>query len=149
MTTVSLRSPSPPRLHVVHGGADGADHATHPTLHGTFRSPQGRSGRLTGSLRLERLLITPHGAFVCGVVTGHLLSPVGDVVAAASRRVTAAADLVHDGGRTTAHVRPFDLDMIGIPVRVAAFSLEPTSAVAGDGPTGTGAGPDSTRGGGN
>jgi hypothetical protein len=130
MSTVSLPPPSPPRLRLV--PADHTGPTAHPAIEGTFRSPEGRCGRLTGSLRMERLLITPHGTFVCGVVTGHLRRPAGEVFAVASRAVTAAADLVHEGGRTTARVRPFDLDLIGIPVRVAAFSLEPTSAVATD-----------------
>jgi hypothetical protein len=100
---------------------------------GTFRSPEGRRGWLIGSLRLERLLLTPHGAFVSGVVTGHLHSDAGGVVAVASRPVTTAADVLHAEGRTTARVRPFELDMIGIPVHVAAFSLEPTLGIADDG----------------
>ena len=142
MTTVSTTRPEP-HLHLVEPGA-GEDDVSHTPIEGSFRSPDGRSGRLTGSLRLERLLITPHGAFVSGVVTGHLRTPQGDVVAVASRAVTAEADLRHDGGRTTATVRPFDLDMIGIPVRVAAFSLEPTAAVAADGPAADGPLPGAT-----
>jgi hypothetical protein len=133
MTTVSPARANP-RLHLVPHGADGAQKASHPRVEGTFRSPEGRCGRLVGSLRLDRLLITPQGTFVSGVVTGHLRSAAGELVGVASRTVTTAADLVHDGGRTTARVRPFDLDLIGIPVRVAAFSLEPTVAVATDAP---------------
>ena len=132
MTTASPTRPQP-RLHLVDAAVD-ADDSTHTSIEGSFRSPDGRSGRFTGSLRLERLLITPHGSFVSGVVTGHLRTPHGDVVAVASRAVTTEADLRHDGDGTTATVRPFDLDMIGIPVRVAAFSLEPTVAVAADSP---------------
>ena len=133
MTTVSPAR-FHPRLQLVPHGVDGAQDASHPRVEGTFRSPDGRCGRLIGSLRLDRLLITPQGTFVSGVVTGHLRSTAGELVGVASRMVTTAADLLHDGGRTTARVRPFDLDLIGIPVRVAAFSLEPTVAVATDAP---------------
>lgn len=130
----------PPRLRLVGDGLDPAELPSpvaapaHPSIDGTFRSPEGRCGRLTGSLRMERLLITPHGTFVCGVVTGHLRTPDGAVVAVASTPVTAAADLVHEDGRTAAHVHAFDIEMIGIPVRVTGFVLEPTLAVAVDGP---------------
>ena len=137
MTTVSPARDHP-RLHLVSTGVDGTDDAGHPRVGGTFRSPDGRCGRLTGSLRLDRLLITSQGTFVSGVVTGHLRTTGGELVGVASRAVTTAADLAHDGGRTTAHVRPFDLDLMGIPVRVAAFSLEPTAAVASDAPAGAG-----------
>lgn len=134
MTTVSPTRDHP-RLHLV---STGVDDEGHPRVEGTFRSPDGRCGRLIGSLRLDRLLITPHGTFVSGVVTGHLRSTAGELVGVASRAVTTAADLAHDDGRTTVHVRPFELDLMGIPVRVAAFSLEPTAAVAADAPAGGG-----------
>jgi hypothetical protein len=133
MSTASLPRRPQPRLHLVGGVGPSAD-LTHPRLEGTFRSPEGRRGTLTGSLRLERLLITPQGTFVSGVVSGHLRDAGGRVLAVASRSVTTAADLVQEGGRTTARVRPFELDLIGIPVHVAAFSVDPTLAVAADAP---------------
>jgi hypothetical protein len=77
------------------------------------------------------LLITPHGAFVSGVVTGELTTSDGDPIGRDTRPITTAADLRRSEGRTVAVVRAFEVDMIGIPVRVASFTLDPGIAHPG------------------
>ncbi|MFW5469098.1 hypothetical protein ACOCJ4_03535 [Knoellia sp. CPCC 206435] len=78
---------------------------------------------MTGQLRLQRLVITPRGAFVTGVFTGELHEPDGTLVGVDSRRCTVPADLERrDGGLRTV-VRPMQLDLMGITVHVRAFTL--------------------------
>jgi hypothetical protein len=94
-------------------------------LTGTFRSPRGDEGVMTGHLRLHRLVLVPRGAFVTGVFTGELREPDGTVVGRESRRTTAAADLVRDELGLHPVVRPLELDLMGFPVRVHSFAIEP------------------------
>jgi len=103
----------------------------HPAVFGTFRSPTGGTGRLTGSMRVLRLVLGPHGAFVTGVVTGALREDDGTLIGVESRRATVRADLVRDDGAFRPWVRPFELDLMGIAVDVAAFAVEPALALPG------------------
>lgn len=91
---------------------------------GTFRSPRGRIGVMTGHLRLHRLVLVPRGVFVDGVFTGELREPDGTVVGLDSRRATAAADLVRGPDGLRPVVRPLQLDLMGIAVRVHSFAIE-------------------------
>jgi hypothetical protein len=95
---------------------------------GTFRSPRGRSGSMTGHLRLQRLVIVPRGAFVTGVFTGELREPDGALVGVDSRRATAPADLVRDESGLRPVVRPLQLDLMGITVDIHPFAIEPALA---------------------
>ena len=95
---------------------------------GTFRSPRGRSGSMSGHLRLQRLVIAPRGAFLTGVFTGELREPDGTLIGVDSRRATAPADLVRDDGGMRPVVRPLQLDLMGITVDVDAFAIEPSLA---------------------
>jgi hypothetical protein len=97
----------------------------HPTVHGTFRSPRGGSGVMTGSLRVRRLVLVPRGAFVSGVFTGELRDDDGTLIGVESRRATAACDLVQDAHGFQPWVRPFALDLMGITVDVGAFAIDP------------------------
>jgi hypothetical protein len=98
-----------------------------PMVHGTFRSPRGRAGRMTGSVRLQRLVLVPRGAFVTGVFTGELRDDDG-IIGVESRRATAPADLVPDERVFRPWVRPFALDLMGITVNVAGFAVDPALA---------------------
>lgn len=88
---------------------------------GTFRSPRGRTGSMTGHLRVLKLVITPRGAFVTGVFTGELREPDGALIGIDSRRCTVAANLQRRDGGLRAEVRPMRLDLMGISVHVPAF----------------------------
>ena len=94
-------------------------------LTGTFRSPRGNEGVMTGHLRLQRLVLAPRGAFVTGVFTGELREPDGTVVGRESRRATAPADLVRDELGLHPVVRPLELDLMGFAVLVHSFAIEP------------------------
>lgn len=100
-------------------------------LVGTFRSPRGRLGRMEGTLRVKRLVIVPRGAFVTGVFTGELRDDDGSVVGVDSRRVTAPVDLVREGDGFAPIVRPFQLDLMGIAVDLAATRIDPLLALPG------------------
>jgi hypothetical protein len=97
-------------------------------LVGTFRAPSGRMGHLVGSLRVHRLVIIPRGTFVTGVFTGELRDHDGSLVGVDTRRATIAADLVRQGEGYLPVLRPFQLDLMGITVDVAATTIDPTLA---------------------
>jgi len=92
---------------------------------GVLRSPNGRGGHLVGRFRVRRLVLAPRGAFVTGVVTGEMCDAEGVSIGVASRRVTAAADLLRtpDGLRPTVHA--LQLDLMGIPVTLHEFTIDP------------------------
>jgi hypothetical protein len=106
----------------------GAGDTPLPRVHGTFRSPRGRRGVMTGALRVQRLVLVPRGTFVTGVFTGELRDEDGTLVGVASRRATVAADLVQDAQGFHPWVRPFALDLMGIAVHVSPFLVEPAVA---------------------
>ena len=97
-------------------------------LHGTFRSPRGRLGRMEGTLRVHRLVVVPRGTFVTGVFTGELRDNDGSLVGVDTRRATIAADLVRQGEGYLPVLRPFQLDLMGIPVDVRATPVDPVPA---------------------
>lgn len=99
--------------------------STHPFLSGSFLAPNGAAGQFEGCLRVDRLLFTPHGAYVRGVVTGVLSNAQGAVICRDSRTVTLLAALRRQDGRTMAFVDVFDVDLMGITVRVSEVALDP------------------------
>ena len=98
--------------------------AEHPTVRGTYRSPRGGSGHLTGSLRVQRLVLGPRGAFVTGVFSGELRDDDGTLVGVESRRACVRADLVQAEQGFRPIVRPFTLDLMGIAVDIDAFAVD-------------------------
>lgn len=100
-------------------------------LTGTFRSPTGRSGQMTGSLRVQRLLLVPRGAFVTGVFTGELREPDGTLIGVDSRRATVPVDLVRGEHGLQPVVRPVTIDLMGISVKVHGFVVEPALGLVG------------------
>jgi len=116
MTVIAFR-PRPPA--VAETGAD-----TPVPLAGTFRSPRGRTGHLQGSIRVHRLVILPRGAFVTGVFTGELREDDGSLIGVDTRRATIAADLVPQGDGYLPVLRPFQLDLMGLTVDVAATPVD-------------------------
>ena len=121
MTVIAFR-PRPGRAGLRHPDGGGV------AITGTFRSPCGRSGTMTGSLRLQRLVIVPRGAFVTGVFAGELREPDGTLVGVDSRRASAPADLVRDDRGLRPVVRPLQLDLMGIMIDVDSFAIEPSLA---------------------
>ena len=120
MTVIAFR----PRPRAAMPGASAAPVA----LTGTFRSPRGRTGRMRGSLRVHRLVVVPSGTFVTGVFTGELRDDDGSVIGVDTHRATIAADVEErTDGRLTV-LRPFQLDLMGIPVDVDATTIGPPLA---------------------
>ena len=117
MTVIAFR-PRPPAA-----SEPAAD--TPVPLAGTFRSPRGRTGHLQGSIRVHRLVIVPRGAFVTGVFTGELRDDDGSLIGVDTRRATIEADLVRHGDGYLPVLRPFQLDLMGLTVDVAATPVAP------------------------
>ena len=117
MTVIAFR-PRPP-------GAPEPPADTPVPLAGTFRSPRGRTGHLQGSIRVHRLVIVPRGAFVTGVFTGELRDDDGTLIGVDTRRATIEADLVRHGDGYLPVLRPFQLDLMGLTVDVAATPVAP------------------------
>ncbi len=92
-------------------------------LTGTFRSPRGRTGRMVGSLRVRRLVVVPSGTFVTGVFTGELRDDDGSLIGVDTHRATIAADVVDRADGRVTVLRPFQLDLMGIPVDVDATTV--------------------------
>ena len=123
MTVIAFRPRPRPRR----GGPRTPD-GDSTAITGTFRSPQGRVGSMSGHLRLQRLVIAPRGAFVSGVFTGELREPDGTLIGVDSRRATAPADLVRDDAGMRPVVRSLQLDLMGISIEVEPFAIEPSLA---------------------
>ena len=117
MNVIAFR-PRPTRPGRQPRGADGT------AIRGTFRSPRGRSGQMLGSMRLQRLVLVPRGAFITGVFTGELHEPDGTLIGIDSRRATVPADLVRDDTGLHPMVRPLRLELMGIPVDILAFAVD-------------------------
>jgi hypothetical protein len=83
---------------------------------------------MIGSVRLQRLVLVPRGAFITGVFTGELHEPDGTLIGVDSRRATVAADLVRDGTGLHPLVRPLRLELMGIPVDIPSFAIETSLA---------------------
>ena len=121
MTVIAFRSrPVPPPV------SSSTD--DHTVWTGTFRSPRGRAGIVNGQLRIQRLVIEQRGAVVTGIFTAQLREPDGTLIGVDSQRVTAPADLVRVEEDLRPVVRPLTIELLGIPVTVDPFSIEPVLA---------------------
>lgn len=90
-------------------------------VRGTFRSPSGRSGTMTGSVRVERVVTTSGSLWVQGVFTGELLDADGSHIATSSRRHLACARIARDLEGAPTVVGPVQIDLLGLRVSVPAF----------------------------
>jgi hypothetical protein len=88
---------------------------------GTFRSPTGRTGRFSGTYRLERL--SP-GPLATGVVTGRLVDADGTWVGLAARRTRAPAQVDADGDVVLLRVGPFAVDLLGLAVQLEPLVVD-------------------------
>lgn len=94
-------------------------------LHGSFRSPSGRSGTMTGSVRLEGVeATTAGGLWVRGVFTGELVDADGSHIGTTSRRQAAPARIARDLEGSPTVVGPLQVDLLGLTVTVRAFVVE-------------------------
>ena len=93
-------------------------------IHGTFASPSGRVGTMTGCLRLDRFVVVSDRLCAAGVFAGQLLDADGTTIGWGSRRKTAPAEIVRGLRGVTAVIGPVDVDLLGLTVSVPAFTLD-------------------------
>ncbi|HZB66040.1 MAG TPA: hypothetical protein VE503_01360 [Ornithinibacter sp.] len=98
---------------------------SHLSVTGAFQSPRGRSGHMNGILRVRRLLPSPGGVSVTGVITAELREADGGLIGVDSRRATLTACPVRGERGLQLVVDPLELDLMGITVRVQRFTIEP------------------------
>jgi hypothetical protein len=114
--------------------ATGSPTYTQAPIMGSFRSPSGRVGSMTGWMRLGRFVTTSGGLRVSGVFAGELVDADGSLVGWGSRRAVAPAEVVRaeiasvgivqsEGSEACVEVGSVDVDLLGFCVHVEPFSL--------------------------
>jgi hypothetical protein len=93
-------------------------------INGTFPSPSGRVGTMTGCLRLDRFIVVSGRLCAAGVFAGELLDADGTTIGWGSRRKTAPAEIVRGLRGATAVIGPVDVDLLGLTVSIPAFTLD-------------------------
>jgi hypothetical protein len=79
---------------------------------------------MTGCLRLDRFIVVSDRLCAAGVFAGELLDADGTTIGWGSRRKTAPAEIVRGRRGITAVIGPVDVDLLGLTVRVPAFTLD-------------------------
>jgi hypothetical protein len=92
-------------------------------IHGTFPSPNGGLGTMTGWLRLERFLVTSDRLCAAGVFTGELVDPDGNTIGFGSRRRTVPAEIASSLHDVAVVIGPVDVDLLGLTVSIPAFTM--------------------------
>ncbi len=92
-------------------------------IRGTFRAPNGRTGTMTGWLRLRRFVLVSDQLCAAGIFTGTLFDADGRPIGLGSRRHTAPAAVSNGGPQVTAVIGPVDVDLLGLTVTIEAFEL--------------------------
>lgn len=100
------------------------------TLEGTFPSPSGRTGTMSGRMRLRRFAVISGRLHAVGACTGELRDADGTRIGMGSRRVAAPAEIRNGPEGTIAEIGPFQVDLIGFTVSVQAFTVEVRTMVA-------------------
>jgi len=92
-------------------------------IRGTFPSPTGRVGTMTGCLRLDRFVMVSDRLCASGVFAGELLDADGTSIGWGSRRKACPAEIVRGPREVTAVIGPVDVDLMGLTVSVPAFTI--------------------------
>jgi len=100
-------------------------------IHGTFPSPSGRVGTMTGCLRLDRFVVVSDRLCAAGVFAGQLLDADGTTIGWGSRRKTAPAEIVCGLRGATAVIGPVDVNLLGLTVSVLAFTIDSGARLRG------------------
>ncbi len=93
-------------------------------IHGTFRSPNGGLGTMTGWLRLERVHVVSDRLCAAGVFTGELLDSDGTSIGVGSRRRTVPAEIALSLHGMAVVIGPVDVDLLGLTVNIPAFTMD-------------------------
>jgi hypothetical protein len=78
---------------------------------------------MTGCLRLDRFIMVSDQLCASGVFAGELLDADGTTIGWGSRRKACPAEIVRGLREATAMIGPVDVDLMGMTVSVAAFSI--------------------------
>lgn len=78
---------------------------------------------MSGSVRVERIFQQPDRTTMDAVFTGHLIDADGVPIGVGSRRRQVPATLVRDLDGTRLAVGPLQVDLLGLTVRVPAFTV--------------------------
>jgi len=98
---------------------------THATaVRGTFRSPKGKVGAMSGWLRLDRFVLDDDELKAAGVFTGELIDADGTLIGVGSCRKTVPAEISRSAGGIVATIGPVDVDLLGLVVTISPFSVE-------------------------
>ena len=93
-------------------------------IHGTFRSPTGGLGTMTGWMRLDRFQVASDRLCVSGVFTGELHDSEGATIGVCSRRRTVPAEITRSLHDTAVVIGPVDVDLLGLTVSIPAFTMD-------------------------
>ena len=98
---------------------------THATaVRGTFQSPKGKLGFMSGWLRLDRFVLEADELRAAGVFTGELIDADGTLIGVGSCRKTVPAEISRTEGGIVAAIGPVDVDLLGLLVTISPFSVE-------------------------
>jgi hypothetical protein len=97
-------------------------HAT--AVRGSFRSPKGKVGAMSGWLRLDRFVVAAEGLRAAGVFTGELVDADGTLVGIGSCRKTVPAEITRSEAGIAAAIGPVDVDLLGLLVTITPFTVE-------------------------
>ena len=100
-------------------------------INGTFPSPSGRVGTMTGCLRLDRFVVVSDRLCVAGVFAGELLDADGTTIGWGGRYQTAPAEIVRGLRGATAVIGPVDVNLLGLTVSVLAFTIDSGARLRG------------------
>lgn len=104
-------------------------------VEGTFHAPSGRTGSMSGWLRLCRFEVRSGRLYAVGVFTGELRDANATRIGVGSRRKAAPAEIRNGPDGTIAEIGPVEVDLLGLMVDVRPFTIGvgPMVSVAADG----------------
>ena len=125
-----------PRLRTPLEGAKRPLSEREATIEGTFQSPTGRVGVMSGRLRLERFVAEADRLCAAGVFTGELYDADGTRIGVGSCRRSAPAEIRRGTEGTAAAIGPVDVQLLGLTVSVPVFTIGIRAAVPVTSPDG-------------
>lgn len=126
--TARRRQPSPPAPHAAGVAEVDAIEAAAPLgtqpqaeISGTFTSPTGRVGTMTGQARVRQIRVDEEHVRATVVFTGRLSDADGSAIGTGSRRATAPAATAEGPHGRAAVIGPVEVDLLGLAVSVRPF----------------------------
>jgi hypothetical protein len=119
-------SPPAPRAAVVRE-VDAVEAAAPPEtqlqveISGTFTSPTGRVGTMTGQARVRQIRVDEEHVRATVVFTGRLCDADGSAIGTGSRRATAPAATAEGPHGRAAVIGPVEVDLLGLAVSIRPF----------------------------